>query len=324
MPIENGQAPEAPETLESIADFLEENDNPDTGPDEEEKEQKDESDPEKGQSEDADAESDEPDAEDDESEDDPSQATQKFKVTVKGEDGTDQAIEVDQKELVDGYLRRRDYTVKTQQLAERERQAVEIVTQKVQEGRTHYLTQARVAHAAIAQLAGLKSEAEMQQLAATDATAWVQEKQRTELINGVLTSLRNSIKQEEAQAEQAQEMNLKQAFARSWETLSKQGFDKPKVKDVFENVAKRYGFEAKDFATVYDPRLVMLMRDAIAYQKLKEAKPEPANKKPVAAMPRSKQPVPRSERVNRDLNKRFQGGRAKVDDLAAFIANNDL
>ena len=95
----SGQAESAPGNLDDLASFLEDK------PLEASDEQEDDATPQEDSQEEPDeAESavDESEAEatEEEAEDQPS-AT--FKVTVKGEDGADQTLDVDQKELIAGY-----------------------------------------------------------------------------------------------------------------------------------------------------------------------------------------------------------------------------
>ena len=160
----SGQAETAPGSLDDLASFLE--DKPLEASDEQEDDATPQEDSQEQTEEDETAvDESEAEASEEEAEDQPSVV---FKVTVKGEDGADQTLEVDQKELIAGYQRQRDYTVKTQALAERERQAFEVVTQEIEKSRAHYMQQAQMAHMAVRELAGLRSAEEMAVLAQTD------------------------------------------------------------------------------------------------------------------------------------------------------------
>jgi hypothetical protein len=75
---------------------------------------------------------------------------------------------------------------------------------------------------------------------------------------------------------------------------------------------------------VTDPALVLLMRDAVAYQGLKDKKAEVTAKAKDAPKLPQRQSVPKNEQVNQKLERRFSSGKAKLNDLAAFIANNNL
>jgi hypothetical protein len=272
--------------------------------------------------------SDDPDADPDADNPDAADATQKqtsqkFKVPVKGEDGSDTEIEVDAKELIAGYQRHADYTRKTQELGSREREAHELVSRRLEDGRNHYMQEAQKAHAAIRMLAGLKSDAEMATLAQTDQAAWVQERARSEAIKGVLSQIEQGMSHEQQQLHQ-QTLQAQQAeFHKAWGVLGQEGIDKPKLKGIFDGVAKNYGVDESRFANVTDPKVVLIMRDALAYRDLK-AKTAAVKKdvKNAPKLPPARQNVPQKEQSNKRLDQKFRSGRAGVKDLAAFLMNN--
>ncbi len=253
------------------------------------------------------------------------QTSQKFKVTVKGVDGADLVQEVDEKELIAGYQRHADYTRKQQELGNREREAHELVSRRLEEGRNHYMQEAQKAHAAIRVLAGLKSDAEMAQLAQTDQAAWVQERARAEAIKGVLSQIEQGMSVEQQQAQQQTQAAQQQEFHKAWGVLGQAGIDKPKLKGIFDGVAKSYGVEESRFANVTDPKVVLIMRDALAYRELK-TKTEAVKKevKTAPKLPPPRQNVPKSEQANKRLDQKFRSGRAGTRDLASFLLNNKL
>lgn len=314
----SGQAESAPGNLDDLASFLEDK------PLEASDEQEDDATPQEDSQEEPDeAESavDESEAEatEEEAEDQPS-AT--FKVTVKGEDGADQTLDVDQKELIAGYQRQRDYTVKTQALAERERQAFEVVTQEIEKSRAHYMQQAQLAHMAVRELAGLRSDEEMAVLAQTDPSLWVQEQQRAAAVRTRLQQIQQGVQSEQAQAQQMQAHQRQQLFSKAWDVLQEKGIDKPKLAGIYQEASKRYGFGEQEFANVYDPRIVLALRDAVAYRALHDKKPAVQQKAQAAPkLPATKQPVARSETKIKQLETRFaRKGGAKLDDLAAYLS----
>lgn len=310
----DGQGADAPESMDDLAKFLV--DNPEADEHEEE-EAATQDEPEEG--------SDESTADEDEesSEDEPEQqATRKHKVTVKGEDGADQEIEVEEKELIAGYQRHADYTRKTQELGNREREVTQALAAKHQEMQGHYLQQAQTARAAIFQFAGLKSSQEMAALAQTDPTAWVQEQQRAQAVQGVLSQIEQGIQQEKAKQDQQQQQALADAHQKAWTVLKGEGIDEPKLRALYDKAAKNYGLTKEDLASVMDPKAVLVLRDAVAYQELKAKKAEvkkQADKAP--PLPASRQPVPKNEQRMKTINARFRSGQAKLSDLAAVIEN---
>ena len=314
----SGQAESAPGNLDDLASFLEDK------PLEASDEQEDDATPQEDSQEEPDeAESavDESEAEatEEEAEDQPS-AT--FKVTVKGEDGADQTLDVDQKELIAGYQRQRDYTVKTQALAERERQAFEVVTQEIEKSRAHYMQQAQLAHMAVRELAGMRSDEEMAVLAQTDPSLWVQEQQRAAAVRTRLQQIQQGVQSEQAQAQQMHAQQRQQLFSKAWDVLQEKGIDKPKLAGIYQEASKRYGFGEQEFANVYDPRIVLALRDAVAYRALHDKKPAVQQKAQAAPkLPATKQPVARSETKIKQLETRFaRKGGAKLDDLAAYLS----
>ena len=314
----SGQAESAPGNLDDLASFLEDK------PLEASDEQEDDATPQEDSQEEPDeAESavDESEAEatEEEAEDQPS-AT--FKVTVKGEDGADQTLDVDQKELIAGYQRQRDYTVKTQALAARERQAFEVVTQEIEKSRAHYMQQAQMAHMAVRELAGMRSDEEMAVLAQTDPSLWVQEQQRAAAVRTRLQQIQQGVQSEQAQAQQMQAQQRQQLFSKAWDVLQEKGIDKPKLAGIYQEASKRYGFGEQEFANVYDPRIVLALRDAVAYRALHDKKPAVQQKAQAAPkLPATKQPVARSETKIKQLETRFsRKGGAKLDDLAAYLS----
>ncbi|VTU34154.1 hypothetical protein [Variovorax sp. RA8] len=250
---------------------------------------------------------------------------QKFKVSVKGEDGADTELEVDEKELVASYMRHSDYTRKTMELGERERQAHSLVEQRLTQGLEQYAQQAMKARTAIVKLAALKSEAELAQLAATDRDAYILEDARHRAVNAALAEIdaeMNSVVQQHQAAQQ--EASAREVSA-AWGKLGQHGINKEKLVSIFGDVHKLYGVEQERFAVVRDPRLVLIMKDAVAYRQLQDkAKTMKGKVREAPQLPAARQSTPRNEQVNKQLNKRFQSGKASTRDLASFLLTNKL
>ena len=320
----DGQAEMAPVSADDVAQFLIDNPEADGADEQEEIAPTDEF-PSDEDTDESKTDDDSPDDADDESDEQPDPTSgRKFKVTVKGEDGADLEQEVDEKELIAGYTRHSDYTRKTQELARREEQAVEVVRAKVTEAQSHYIQQAQMAQALVAQLAGMKSPEEMQHLAVNDPAAYVAEQARAQQIQHVIGGLQNRWQQEQFQRQQQQQEELQKSFSRCWGVLGQKGIDKPKLQHIFETVSKDYGIGTERFATLNDPAVVMVMRDAVAYRELQKKKSEVTQK--AAAAPRlpQKSPVPRADTQDKKRVERLRSGRGSRDDLAAFIAQHNL
>lgn len=320
----NGQANQGPETIDDVAQFLV--DNPEA--DVEEDEQISEESPEDNSEEQEDAPA-EDESEEEESEEPKEQTSGlKFKVPVKGEDGSDTTIEVDEKELIAGYQRHADYTRKTQQLADKEREVTQVVAQKLEEGRSHYLQQAQLARTAILQIAGLKSPQELEMLAQTDPASWAHEKQRADNIHAYLAWLDQNAAQEVQKSQLQREQEAARLSSQAWGILGQEGFNREKLAKLYQDVSSKYSKYGVTFelaAQTMHPGLVMLMRDAMEYQGLKEKKPGVVKKAQEAPkLPAQRQSVPKGEQQKQQLSRRFTSGKAKLNDLAGWIASNNL
>lgn len=262
------------------------------------------------------------DADDGDADDEPA-PVEKITFKVKGEDGTEETVEVTPEELSSSYMRQQDYTKKTQALAARENDAVQFFTQKHEEIRNQYLSQAELTRSAIVNLAGFKSDQEMADLANTDPAMWVSENQRQRQISNYLNQLDQSIQGEKQQAmqqaDQAEQNRKAQLFNNTWSVLQKDGIDKPKLESIFGDVTKYYGFSKDDLATVLDHRAVQVMRDAVAFRALKAKKAEVTKKLQSAPKMPTRQTQPANERRDRELDAKFKSGRAKLNDLAAYL-----
>ena len=321
----DGHAEQAPGTdgLADLASFIV--DNPEMESEDDEDDTTADTDPDEDTSEEAD---DQPDSEDDDESDEDDKTDpapdRKIKVPVKGDDGTETITEVSEDELVKGYHRQSDYTKKMQALSEREGQAVQFLKSKHDEIRNQYTEQAEFYKTAVTQMAGLRSEAEMSQLAQTDPAAWVAENQRQQSVRNFLDNLDNSIKGERSKAQQDAERSkaesIKAMSEKAWAALTEAKIDKAALSKIYGDASKTYGFSNEELGNVYDPRLVKMMRDATAYQALKAKAPEVTRKADAAPrMPTSKQATPAQERQKQQLNDRFKGGRGKLNDLAALL-----
>ena len=262
------------------------------------------------------------DSQEEEAEEEPTTAA-KITFKVKGKDGAEETIEATPEELAASYMRQSDYTRKTTELAQRESEAVQFLTTKHEEVRSQYLQQAELSRAAIVGMAGIKSESEMAQLAQTDPASWVAENQRQREIGNYLSQLDQQINGEKQKAAeqqaQAQEAARRKMFETSWTELQKDGIDKPKLQKIYGDTSKNYGFSNEELGNVYDHRLVKMMQDAAAYRDLKAQKPAVTKKVQDAPRMPSRQHQPAQDRRDQALENKFKSGRAKLNDLAAFL-----
>ncbi len=317
----DGQEQSSPESggLAELADFL--SDTPEK--ESEEESSAPEAEESTAESDNEDEANDDSDIIDPENPDDEPAPVEKITVKVKGEDGTEETLELTTDEIASGYMRQRAFTQKTQALAERESQAVEFLKSKHDAIRQEYLSQAELARAAVVQMAGIKTEDELASLANTDPAAWVAEQQRQRQIGNYLNQLDQQINGEKQrvamESKQHQDQLLQRQYAQAWEALSKEKIDKPALAKIYGDVTKTYGFTEAELGNVYDPRLVKMMRDASAYQSLKAQKSTVTKQVQAAPKMPQRQATPIQERKSKELNSRFKSGRAKLSDLAEYL-----
>jgi hypothetical protein len=202
-----------------------------------------------------------------EEDEEPEEQEQPQTFTVKL-DGKEVSVTLD--ELQKGYSRTQDYTRKTQQIAEVRKQ-VEQETQAVRAERQQY---AQLLGALQAQLQATEPQVDLDRLYHEDPIEWVRQKE-------VMRE-----RQEKAYAIQAEQQRLSQLSQYEQqrameETLSSQKdallaalptWKDPKTaraeKALVVESAKAAGFSEEDLKSVYDHRLVLLLRKAGLYDQM--------------------------------------------------------
>lgn len=250
-------------------------------------------------------------------------APRTYKVPIKGDDGQDTEVEVSEDELVKGYQRQADYTRKTQEFARKEHEVTTALTNKYNEFRDHYLHEAEAAKQAVLQLAGLKSQQELAEMAHSDPAGWVAEQQRQQYIAQVLNSMDQKIQAELEQANQqrqAQEQRqYVEMYQQSWSALQSNGIDRDGLRKIYADVSKSYGIPESRLLGIMDANAVLVMRDAIAYRNIQSKAKETAKVAKEAPRLPNKQNTPQQTRKSQALDQKFSSGRAKLNDLAAFL-----
>lgn len=261
------------------------------------------------------------------------QGAKTFQVTVKGDDGADQTIEVDEKERGAGYLRHGQFTKLTQELATSRAQVMEVADNRIQQSRQAAHAAVARASAVITRLAGFKTDAEMLTLAQTDTVAYQQEAARMQFVKGEIAKLDAEAEAIVESSKKATEDALAAAYVACWSELDrllglkKDAKGDAKLKACFEAVMREYGIPAERFSKISDPKLIAMMFDAVELRDLKARAKTVVTPALKAAprMPAQRQQTPRTDRVNRELDGRFARHRGgSTADLAAWLATNKL
>ena len=198
------------------------------------------------------------------------------------------------------------------------------IAHKFEEHRNHYMHEAQLARAAVAQFAGFRSPQEMAQPAQEDPAGWVAENQRQQNVASILNSLDERIRSEQAQNSQHDEARTRQMYEHAWSELSKDGVDEKKLTEIYQSACQAYGFKMDDFSSVYDPRAVRVLKDNAAMRQelaALRAKAKTVTKQAQDA-PRipNKQALAVNERKSRALSAKFSTGNAKLSDLASLLS----
>ena len=191
--------------------------------------------------------------------------TQTFTVKVDGKE-----VAVTLEELQNGYSRTQDYTRKTQQIAEVRKQ-VEQETQAVRAERQQY---AQLLGALQAQLQATEPQVDMDRLYNEDPIEWVRTKEvmreRQEKALAIQAEQQRLAQLSQYEQQRAMEEQLSKekdallAALPEWRDPKKAQADKALVVES----AKAAGFSEDDLKSVYDHRLVLLLRKAGLYDQM--------------------------------------------------------
>jgi len=242
---------------------------------------------------------------------------QTFTVKI---DGKEVAVTLD--ELQKGYSRTQDYTRKTQQIAEVRKQ-VEQETQAVRAERGQY---AQLLGALQAQLQASEPQVDLDRLYNEDPIEWVRQKEvlrerqeKAYAIQAEQQRLYQLSQQEQQQSMQQHLESQKDALLAAlpeWKDPKKAKLEKAMLIES----AKSAGFSDEDLKSVYDHRLVLLLRKAALFDQMvskRQGIKPVVNNGPRPAKPGAAGRVSTTSEVTRAQQRLAKTGR--VDDAADAI-----
>jgi hypothetical protein len=266
-----------------------------------------------------DAPDDETSEEQSEEEEEPEEEEQQQTFTVKV-DGKEVSVTLD--ELQKGYSRTQDYTRKTQQIAEVRKQ-VEQETQAVRAEREQY---AQLLGALQAQLQSSEPQIDLDRLYHEDPIEWVRQKEvmreRQEKLGAIqseqqrLSQVAQYEQQRAMEAQLASQQEALLAALPDWKDPKKAKAEKALVIES----AKAAGFTDEDLKSVYDHRLVLLLRKAAMYDQMvskRQGIKPVVNNGPRPAKPGAAGRVSTTTEATRAKQRLAKTGR--VDDAASAI-----
>lgn len=266
-----------------------------------------------------DAPDDETSEEQSEEEEEPEEEEQQQTFTVKV-DGKEVTVTLD--ELQKGYSRTQDYTRKTQQIAEVRKQ-VEAETQAVRAERQQY---AQLLGALQAQLQASEPQIDLDRLYHEDPIEWVRQKEivreRQEKLGAIQAEQQRLAQVSQYEQQRAMEMQIESqqeallAALPEWKDPKKAKAEKALVIES----AKAAGFSDEDLKSVYDHRLVLLLRKAAMYDQMvskRQGIKPVVNNGPRTAKPGAAGRVSTTTEATRAKQRLAKTGR--VDDAASAI-----
>lgn len=257
--------------------------------------------------------------EDDETEDKP---TAKRKLKVGDE-------ELDEDEVVSGYMRQRDYTRKTEEVAAQRRE-VEQVRQQVAAEREERANVLDVLIGSLHQeLLGV-DQARLNQLLDSDPKAYLKAKEHIEAKTHMI---RNAIQhrlelQKQAAQEQARDMAEYEREQRTiladklpqWRDPKRAAAEAREI----EAVLRSAGYKDDELSQLADHRAVLIARKAMLYDKLMATKGQKAPATPPAAQVRPGAANPTNQQAIRTKRAadRLRSNPNSLDALSAFVGAN--
>lgn len=177
-------------------------------------------------------------------------------------------------------IRQRDYTQKTQELAEQrrflesEKQAVQI-QQRLQ----GHLFSVQAEIAALDRALNQAQQVDVVAMMETDPIAAMKEQHRIAQLRDARQQKQAELQQRVHQAMQEQQQAVAQMMQQGQQVLSKRikGWNAETAKEIASYGLKE-GFTEGELSQVYDPRAVSVMWKAMQYDKLQQAKPQVAKK----------------------------------------------
>jgi hypothetical protein len=216
----------------------------------------------------------------------------KAKVRFKGEDGSDVEAEVDEDELVKGYMLEKSYRQKTAQLA-REREAIQAkIKESVEPKLREYEQKLEIAEQAIFHtLAPEIKSIDWNKLAAENPAEWAQKYQYVQNINAKLAEIQS----EKQKISQAREAEQKEAFTKAAreavEVLQTEipGWTNELYGKILKAGVEQFGFKVEEVNAITDPRAIKVLNEARLWREFKAAKPSTVDKK-VTTVPKVAKP----------------------------------
>jgi hypothetical protein len=243
----------------------------------------------------------------------------RYKAKVGGEE-----VEVELDELINGYQRSKDYTQKSQALAE-QRKAIEAERQHLEHVKQERMAYAQKLKALDSFLSQQNKGEDLEVLKETDPIGYavkVAEQSQREKQLAVVRAEQNRIaQQQQAEQQQSLQNHLKSESEKLTSVIPELATPKgDAIRKEIREYAKSVGWSDQELASVYDHRAVLTLYKAMKFEQLQKGKPETLKKvqqAPKMLKPGTSAPNSKSSQEKQVMQRLRQSGKVR-DAAAAF------
>lgn len=263
------------------------------------------------------------DEEDDPEYSEESEAVEEVKPRYKAKVGGEE-VEVELDELINGYQRSKDYTQKSQALAE-QRKAIEAERSHLEQVKQERQAYAQKLQALDSFLSQQNKGEDLEVLKETDPIGYavkVAEQSQREKQLAVVRAEQNRIaQQQQAEQQQSLQNHLKAESEKLTSVIPELATPKgDAIRKEIREYAKSVGWSDQELASVYDHRAVLTLYKAMKFEQLQKGKPETLKKvqqAPKMLKPGTSAPSGKSAQEKQVMQKLRQSGKVR-DAAAAF------
>jgi hypothetical protein len=243
----------------------------------------------------------------------------RYKAKVGGEE-----VEVELDELINGYQRSKDYTQKSQALAE-QRKAIEAERQHLEQVKQERQAYAQKLQALDSFLSQQNKGEDLEVLKETDPIGYAvkvaEQSQREKQLAVVRAEQQRIAQQQQAEQQQSLQNHLKSEAEKLTSVIPELATPKgDAIRKEIREYAKSVGWSDQELASVYDHRAVLTLYKAMKFEQLQKGKPETLKKvqqAPKMLKPGTSTPNAKSSQEKQAMQRLRQTGKVR-DAAAAF------
>jgi hypothetical protein len=243
----------------------------------------------------------------------------RYKAKVGGEE-----VEVELDELINGYQRSKDYTQKSQALAE-QRKAMDAEREHLEQVKQERMAYAQKLKALDSFLSQQNKGEDLEVLKETDPIGYAvkvaEQSQREKQLAVVRAEQQRIAQQQQAEQQQSLQNHLKAESEKLASVIPELSTPKgDAIRKEIREYAKSVGWSDQELASVYDHRAVLTLYKAMKFEQLQKGKPETLKKvqqAPRMLKPGTSTPDTKSSEDKQVMQRLRQSGKVR-DAAAAF------